>query len=193
MKEGIHTHTLIDRLGGYPGASWMTEHCSVWVRSWVFRTQNWHRGWMGGKKPPDLSFASLKFGGVLQVNDKLTLEPIFRQFLLIIFVTFNDIFGKLIDGVWTKDGHYCKQNWPRGLTRMYFKTGKKSYLETSVLAFKERGVVVREGWCALKKKHMKLQTYANFKYMYCIQLYITVIQWCIKCSGNIDRMPPYPW
>ena len=114
----VYTHTLIDRLGGYPGASWVTEHCSVWVRSWVFRTQNWHRGWIGGKKPPDLSFASLKFGGVLQVNDKLTLEPIFRQFLLIIFVTFNDIFGKLIDGVWTKDRHYCKQNWPRGLTRL---------------------------------------------------------------------------
>ena len=162
MKEGIHTHTLIDRLGGYPGASWMTEHCSVWVRSWVFRTQNWHRGWIGGKKPPDLSFASLKFGGVLQVNDKLTLEPIFRQFLLIIFVTFNDIFGKLIDGVWTKDRHYCKQNWPRGLTRLYL-TGQKKFLTWKHRCWHSK----REGWwwgrvdAPWRKKHMMLQTCAN--------------------------------
>ena len=41
-----------------------------------------------GEKPPDLSFASLQLGGVLQSSDKLKLRPILRQFLLIIFDTF---------------------------------------------------------------------------------------------------------
>ena len=92
----------------------------IWARSRVSLAQRWV--WIVGEKPPDLSFAALQFRGVLQFrhdddgdpdddddddpddaapgalqcNDKLKLGPIFRQFLLIIFVTFNDVYGNMM-------------------------------------------------------------------------------------------------
>ena len=60
----------------------------IWARSWVSWAHRRVEVWVVGEKPPDLSFASLQLGGVLQSSDKLKLRPISRQFLLIIFDTF---------------------------------------------------------------------------------------------------------
>ena len=59
-----------------------------WTHSRVFCAQRRVQVRVVGEKPPDLSFASLQLGGVLQSSDKLKLRPISRQFLLIIFDTF---------------------------------------------------------------------------------------------------------